>query len=76
MQPKILSQSFVIRCASPDCDWGHPMPCDLLDWEIHMNKCENAFLRHCVERHPLGEHYSRLWIRLDLVEWTIELVHG
>jgi len=42
----------IIRCGTPDCDWGFPLP-DLAPWRVEM--CYAKFGLHCVERHGLLE---------------------
>jgi hypothetical protein len=66
------AKRFVIRCETPDCDWGHSMPTDLSDWEIHVKKCYAAFRQHCIERHGLGDH-EKAWVCLNIEYWTISL---
>jgi len=42
----------VMRCGTPDCDWGWPMA-DLAPWPVE--KCYSAFRDHCIETHGLDE---------------------
>jgi hypothetical protein len=67
-----LSSSFVIRCGTPDCKWGFPMP-DL--GEIAVEACYASFRKHCVEVHGLKQDDladSRMY--LDLGKWTLTLL--
>jgi hypothetical protein len=38
------NEAMVIRCATPDCDWGHPMP-PMAKWTDELDECRAA-LRH------------------------------
>jgi len=67
-----MSSSFVIRCGTPDCEWGFPMP-DL--GEPAVEACYSSFRKHCVEVHGLQEGDlgdSRMF--LDLGQWTLTLL--
>src|SRR5215472_7095232 len=44
--------SLVIRCGTPDCDWGFPMP-DL--GEVSLEACFSDFRKHCVEIHGVNK---------------------
>jgi hypothetical protein len=49
--PKILSRTKThVRCGSPDCDWGTPMPGFS---EGELDRCRDDFRKHCIERHGL-----------------------
>jgi hypothetical protein len=43
---------LVIRCSTPDCDWGHRVQ-DLS--EEQLNLCYSEFRKHCIERRELQE---------------------
>ena len=58
------SSSFVIRCGTPDCEWGFPMP-DL--GEIAFEACYSSFRKHCFEVHGLeGDDLADSEVFLDL----------
>jgi hypothetical protein len=62
---------LIIRCGTPDCDWGFPMP-DL--GEVAVDGCYAAFLKHCSEMHGLTrDNASDCLMHLDLEEWTLTL---
>ena len=64
--------SPVIRCGTPDCDWGFPTP-DL--GEISFNCCYSAFQKHCVEIHGVNQdNAADCLMHLDLEKWTLTLV--
>lgn len=64
---------FIIRCATPDCDWGYPMPSSSdPDWQIYFEKCKRSFREHCIERHGLDRNEpAHVW--LDIEHWMMEL---
>ena len=64
---------FVIRCAVPDCDWGHPMR-PLIEWTYDLDGARDAFRQHCIERHGLSQDDTEWWVWVDIVRWTINLV--
>jgi hypothetical protein len=69
--PLWYTPAMVIRCATPDCDWGHPMP-SISSWdESDTDKCRDAFRQHCVERHQLAEYDTQSLIWLDVEHWTM-----
>jgi hypothetical protein len=47
---KITAMSFVIRCGTPDCEWGKKMA-DLCANQL--NLCYAEFRKHCIQRHDL-----------------------
>jgi hypothetical protein len=79
--PRILGQmrastktspGFAIRCGTPDCDWGFPMP-DLS--EPSFDACYADFQKHCVQRHGLtSENTVDHQMHLDLVNWVLTLI--
>jgi len=48
-----IGSHFVIRCGTPDCDWGFPM-FSAFD-ERELGQCRKAFRQYCIERHHLAE---------------------
>jgi len=42
---------YIIRCGTPDCDWGFPV---VDPWNT-AERCYEEFQEHCVERHDLRE---------------------
>jgi len=65
-----MSSSFVIRCGTPDCEWGFPMPD--LD-EPAVEACYSSFRKHCAEVHGLKEHDDSQMF-LDLGQRTLTLL--
>jgi len=61
---------FVIRCGTPDCDWGFPMS-DL--GEMAIEGCYSSFRQHCVEVHGLKEDDDSQMF-LDLGQSTLTLL--
>jgi len=59
----------IIRCGTPDCDWGFPLP-DMAAWRVE--RCYDEFAEHCVERHGLLETDSAQ-MYLDLKVATLTL---
>ena len=64
-------KSFVIRCATPDCDWGHKMQ-DLGEDQLQL--CYSEFQKHCMQRHDLHEWDTTPHVHLDLENWLLTLV--
>ena len=62
---------LAIRCGTPDCDWGFPMP-NL--GELALKCCYSAFQQHCVEVHGLREGDEEAFMHLDLEKWTLTLL--
>jgi hypothetical protein len=60
----------VVRCGTPDCDWGFPMPD--LD-KLALEACYSGFWRHCIDVHGLGEATTAKMF-LNLEEWTLTLL--
>ena len=58
-----------VVCSSPDCDWGCYLP-DL----IRLNDCCADFRWHCVEKHGLNPDDREVYVRIDLVEYTLTLM--
>jgi hypothetical protein len=67
----IYPMSFVIRCGTPDCDWGKKM-CDLGEDQLRL--CYSEFRKHCVQRHDLQEWDSTPHVHLDLENWLLTLI--
>jgi hypothetical protein len=66
------SPQFVIRCGTPDCEWGFPMP-ELC--ELALESCYSAFRKHCVEIHGLRQdNVADSSMHLDLEKWTLTLL--
>jgi len=66
------SSHLLIRCGTPDCEWGFSMP-DL--GEMAFQACYSAFREHCVKFHGLNENdLTDSGIFLDLGEWTLTLL--
>jgi hypothetical protein len=62
----------VIRCATPDCEWGFPMP-DL--GELAFGACYSDFLKHCINIHGQKRNsVSESFVFLDLEKWTLTLL--
>jgi hypothetical protein len=59
----------ILRCGTPDCDWGFPLP-DLALWRVEM--CYAKFGQHCVETHGLLET-DNAQMYLDLKVGTLTL---
>jgi hypothetical protein len=63
---------LVIRCGTPDCDWGFQM------WdtgELAFEACYAQFRIHCCEIHGLvEERAAEALMRLDLKKWTLTLL--
>ena len=64
-------KSFVIRCGTPDCDWGKKM-CDLGEEQLRL--CYSEFRKHCVHRHDLQEWDATPQAHLDLENWSLTLI--
>ena len=60
-----------VRCGSPDCDWGTPMP-GLSEGEL--NRCRREFREHCVERHKLDPNDTERLAWFDLEALTLTLL--
>ena len=60
----------IIRCGTPDCDWGFPLP-DLAPWRVET--CYDEFREHCIERHALLETDINAQMYFDLKEGTLTL---
>jgi hypothetical protein len=65
-----MAADFHIRCGTPDCDWGFPIP-DLT--ERHLDACYTVFRPHCIARHGLDERDLDARMFLDLDGWTLTL---
>ncbi len=64
------AKSFVIRCGTPDCDWGHKM-CDLGEEQLRL--CYSEFRKHCIQRHDLQEWETMPHVHFDLEHWMLTL---
>jgi len=62
----------IIRCGTPDCDWGFPVADP---WHI-AETCYEKFREHCVERHALRETDTNAQMWVDLKEGTLTLWKG
>ena len=65
------SMSFVIRCATPNCDWGKNMP-ELSEEQLDL--CYSEFRKHCIQIHCLQDWDTDAQMRLDMVNWTLTLI--
>jgi hypothetical protein len=64
-------KTFVIRCGTPDCEWGHKM----LDMgEDQLRLCYSEFRKHCMQRHDLQEWDATPHVHLDLEHWVLTLI--
>jgi hypothetical protein len=64
-------KSIVIRCGTPDCDWGHKVS-DLSDEQLKL--CYSEFRKHCMQRHGLQEWDTTSYMNLDLEHWMLTLI--
>ena len=64
-------KSFVIRCGTPDCEWGRKM-CDLGEEQLLL--CYSEFRKHCIQRHDLQEWDMSSHVHLDLEQWLLTLL--
>ena len=72
MEESETNSSFVVRCGTPDCEWGFPMP-DL--GELAVEACYSGFCKHCVQVHRLKEgDPADSQVFLDLGKWTLTLL--
>jgi len=62
---------FVIRCGTPDCEWGKKRA-DLSAEQI--NLCYWEFRKHCIQTHGLEEWNTMAQMHLNLEEWTLTLI--
>ena len=59
-----------VRCGSPDCDWGTPLP---RFSEGAFDRCRHEFREHCIERHgldPMGIE-RMCWFDLEALTLTL-----
>ena len=65
-------KSLLIRCGTPDCDWGHKVS-DLS--EEQLNLCYSEFRKHRMQRHDLQEwEIPTSMVNLNLEHWTLTLI--
>jgi hypothetical protein len=65
--------TFIIRCGTPDCDWGHRVS-DLGDQE-QLQLCYAEFRKHFMQRRSLREwQIPTSHMHLDLEHWTLTLI--
>jgi hypothetical protein len=64
-------KSIVIRCGTPDCDWGHKVS-ELSDEQLKL--CYSEFRKHCVQSHDLQEWDTTSYMNLDLEHWMLTLI--
>jgi len=62
---------FVIRCGTPDCEWGHKVA-ELSD--VQLKLCYSEFRKHCIHRHDLREWDTTSHVHLDLENWMLTLI--
>jgi hypothetical protein len=55
----------IIRCGTPDCDWGFRLP-DMSAWRIE--RCYAKCREHCIERHALRKNDTDAQMFFDLKE--------
>ena len=64
--------SFVIRCGTPDCDWGHRVS-DLGQEQLKL--CYSEFRKHCMQTHDLQKwEIPTSLMNLDLEHWMLALI--
>jgi hypothetical protein len=63
--------SFVIRCGTPDCDWGDRVS-DLGQEQLKL--CYSEFRKHCVQRHDFHEWDTTAMMELNLEHWILTLI--
>ena len=63
--------SFIIRCGTPDCEWGHKMHGVSED---QLRFCYGEFRKHCIQRHNLREWDTTPHVHLDLENWLLTLI--
>ncbi len=61
-----------IRCGSPDCDWGTPVPS--LD-PSQLSRCRREFREHRIERHGLDPNATERICWFDLEALTLTLLN-
>ena len=61
--------AYIIRCGTPDCDWGFP----IVDSWNTAEKCYEEFRKHCVKRHALQENDTDAQMWVNLKEGTLTL---
>jgi hypothetical protein len=66
--PKLSTK--MVRCGTPDCDWGVPMPGFSED---QLSRCRREFRQHCVERHGLDPKDTEriCWFNLEVLTMTL-----
>ena len=65
-------KSLVIRCGTPDCDWGHQVS-DLSEEQLEL--CYSEFRKYCIQRHDLHEwELATSIMNSDLRRWTLTLI--
>jgi len=62
------THTSIIRCGTPDCDWGFPV----VGWNV-AERCYEEFREHCVERHDLRETDTNAQMWVDFKEGTLTL---
>jgi hypothetical protein len=61
----------MVRCGTPDCDWGTPLPC--FD-EDQLNRCRVEFREHRIARHGLDPKDTERVCWFNLEAFTLTLV--
>jgi hypothetical protein len=61
----------IIRCGSPDCDWGKEMQ-DLS--EEQLDHCYSESREHCIQMHGLQQWDTDAQVHLDLENWRLTLI--
>jgi hypothetical protein len=67
----LVMKTFVIRCGTLDCDWGHKMR-DLGQDQLQL--CYFEFRKHCIQRHDLQEWDMTSLMHFDLEPWMLTLI--
>jgi hypothetical protein len=64
-------KTFVIRCGTPDCDWGYKMH-DTGGDQSRLWYAE--FRKHCIQRDDLREWDTTSDVHLNLEYWMLTLI--
>jgi hypothetical protein len=67
----LTSTKTHVRCGSPDCDWGTPLPGFS---ESEWDRCRHQFREHCIERHWLDADDTERFAWFDLEALTLTLL--
>ena len=64
--PKVSAK--IVRCGTPDCDWGTPLP------SFNEDQLSKEFRQHCIERHGLNPEDTERVCWFDLQALTLTIV--